>query len=136
VAEYNFRYQSERERFYQDVVADWESIYESEGAVVASGLRIVFEITDAHDESERKDSVAREQRGEPEFKGIKVFRDLDRLRAFLDSSSQHGSGIQWGKRTDLMGSTHRCRISRYLKKGKRVLKEETLKKYFIVTEKN
>lgn len=130
---YNFRYQSERERFFDDVVNDIDDIREKKGTVFSSGIRVIFEIGE-FSEKERIKSEERRRLGKSEFKGLKTFRDLDALKKFLDSSDKGGSGIQWGRK-DLKKWGTRARLVRYKKQNNRIVGEQKLKEYNITLTK-
>jgi hypothetical protein len=121
---YNFRYVAQREKFFEDIRKDRAEIRADLGDEIESALRIVFDIGD-HTSVDRKKS-----QNTGGFRGVRTFRDLRRLRRFLNSSREGGSGISWGRK-DLSKHNITARLCYYTMRGNRVTGEKVLRRYVI-----
>lgn len=134
---YNFRFTSERERFYADQVKDTEDFAErfdefgfDSRVEFTKAIRMVFEV-DEHTSTERKKHVESTlKKGTGKFRGLRTFSDFSTLKRFLNQSKEQGSGISWGRR-NFDNYTMSARLSYYQRRGNRVVGEKVLVKYSI-----
>lgn len=134
---YNFRYQAERERFYDDTVNDqteYAQKYDDYGYNSATefikSLRIVFDIGDFTSTKRKQHVESVLKKGVGKFRGIRSFINFDTLKKFLDSTREGGSGIQWGKKED---EDITARLCFYQRRRNRIIGEKVLVKYIITT---
>lgn len=134
---YNFRYQAERERFYEDTKQDQDSIAErfeefgfDSRIEFVKALRIVFDIGDYTSKDRKQHLESLLNTGKGEFRGVRSFIEFRTMKRFLDSTREGGSGIQWGKKED---ENITARLCFYQRTGSRVTGEKVLARYVICT---
>jgi hypothetical protein len=136
---YNFRYQPERERFYDDLNDAYDEFrerYEEFGfdrkSEFSSELRFVFDVGDFTSTDRKKHHEEKEKTGHGKFRGVRSFLSLSRVKRFLNSTREGGSGIQWGKK-NFEEYNMTARIVFYKMRGSRVVGEKVLRKFEIVS---
>jgi len=131
---YNFRYQSERERFYEDIKSQYKSVASGEeGIEDVSGLRIVFEFGGTTKKQRLEQEKSIQDKDANAFRGLRTFKDLRRLRQFLTSRNEGGSGVSWG-RQNLAGEQMTVAVRSYDRRGQRITGEKTFWKADICTK--
>jgi hypothetical protein len=122
--QFNFRSRKERLEFLEQVKQDIRKAREELGEETASALRVVFQIGD-YTTRERKSAQAGES-----IQGIRNFRDLRRLRRFVESENEGGSGPAWrGKRIHAYPIT--AMLAYYEMRGGRIVGEKIIQTYEI-----
>ena len=123
---YNFRYQSQREAFYQDLLEQrrewgkyWEDNYSSDKAEeLKSAMRITYDMDTSGDFSELNE----DEQGKGNMRGFRTFRDLRILKQTLFDI--RSSGYELTKRAGHYKTTARLVV--FKRRGKRITGETVL----------
>lgn len=133
---YNFRYASERERFYHDTIEARNEVLsniknKTTRAEMESSLRIVLAIGAFDTENVKDWSKNDKEQGAGKFRGFRSFRDLRLLKTFLLGSNYSGT---FAKSSSAAKYKTEARLVTFKRKGSRITGETTFKTFKIVNK--